>query len=241
MRLTRTLVALILFAVAFAYVEAAVVVYLRVHYDPIRRNVYPQRPDGDLFPMLRLEHLEQAGPQYEHMLWTELGRELATLFMLAAVGLVVARSFREWLAGFMIAFGVWDIFFYAFLKMLINWPQSLLTWDILFLLPVPWVGPVISPVLVAAGMIAAGVAILWREARGRPIAFAWYHWCAILGGALILVGAFCWDYQNTSAGGWPNPFNWPLFLLGEAVGLAGFVHACLAKQAAEGRRPVGRY
>jgi hypothetical protein len=227
MKLSRVLIALVLFGVAFAYVEAAVVVYLRVHYDPIRRDAYPGRPEGDLFPMLQLQHLERAGSQYVHMLWTELGRELATLLMLAAVGLAVARNFREWLAGFMIAFGVWDIFFYVFLKLLIGWPESLLTWDILFLLPVPWVGPVLSPVLVAAGMIAAGAAILWREARGRPVRFAWFHWVAVFCGAVFIMAAFCWDYENTSAGGWPNPFNWPLFMLGEAVGLGGFVHAFL--------------
>lgn len=240
MKLTRVMVVLVLFGVAFAYVEAAVVVYLRVHYDPIRRDAYPEYPDGDLFPMLRLEHLERAGPQYKQMLWTELGREFATMLMLAAVGLAVARSFREWLAAFMIAFGVWDIFFYVFLKLLIDWPESLLTWDILFLLPVPWVGPVISPVLVAVSMIAAGVAILWREARGRPIRFARFHWAMILGGALIIIAAFCWDWQNTKAGGWPNPFNWPLLIAGEAVGLAGFVHAFLQKQPTDGRRSVGR-
>lgn len=240
MKLTRVMVVLVLFGVAFAYVEAAVVVYLRVHYDPIRHDAYPEYPDGDLFPMLRLEHLERAGPQYEHMLWTELGRELATMLMLAAVGLAVARSFREWLAAFMIAFGVWDIFFYVFLKLLIDWPDSLLTWDILFLLPVPWVGPVISPVLVAVSMIAAGVAILRREARGRPVRFSRFHWAMILGGALIIITAFCWDCQNTSAGGWPRPFNWPLFIAGEAVGLAGFVHAFLQKRPADGRRSVGR-
>ncbi len=229
MKLTRVLVSLILFGVAFAYVEAAVVVYLRVHYDPIRRDAYPDRPDGDLFPMLRLEHLEEAGPQYTHMLWTELGRELATMFMLVAAGLAVARNFRQWLAGFMIAFGVWDVFFYVFLKLLIDWPESLLTWDILFLLPLPWVGPVISPVLVAVSMTAAGVAILWREARGRPIRFGRLHWVMIIGGALIITAAFCWDYQNTSAGGFPKEFNWPLFILGEAVGLAGFAHAFIRR------------
>ena len=234
MKLTRVLVVLALFGVAFAYVEAAVVVYLRAIYQPIRRAAFERRLDDELFPMLRLEHLEEAGPQYVHMLWTELGRELATILMLAAVGMAVARNVREWLAGFMITFGVWDIFFYVFLKLLIGWPASLLTWDILFLLPVPWVGPVISPVLVAVSMIAAGAALLWREACGRPVRFAWFHWVLILGGALIIIAAFCWDYQNTSAGGWPNPFNWPLFILGEAVGLAGFVHAFLAKQAATG-------
>jgi hypothetical protein len=242
MRLPRTLVALVLFGVAFAYVEAAVVVYLRVHYQPIRRAAFGERIDDELFPMLQFEHLEEAGPQYVHMLHTELGRELATLFMLAAVGLAVARNFRQWLAGFMIAFGVWDVFFYLFLKLLIGWPESLLTWDILFLLPVPWLGPVISPVLVAAGMIAAGVAIFWREARGRPVRFAWFHWVLIFGGALIIIAAFCWDWmvgscwgwQDSRAGGSATSFNWPLFILGEAVGLGGFVHAFFAKRATDG-------
>jgi len=230
MKLTRVLTALVLFGVAFAYVEAAVVVYLRAHYDPIRHGVHPKEASGELFPMLRLEHLEAAGPQYTHMLWTELGRELATLVMLAAMGLAIGRNLREWLAGFMIAFGVWDIFFYVFLKLLIDWPASVWTWDILFLLPVPWVGPVISPVLVSVSMIVAGAAIFWRESHGRPIRFRWFHWLAIIGGGLIVIVAFCWDWRNTAAGGWPNPFNWPLFIVGEAIGLAGFAHAYWSRQ-----------
>ena len=76
--------------------------------------------------------------------------------MLAAAGLAIAGNFRQWLAGFMISFGVWDIFYYVFLRLLIGWPESLMTWDLLFLLPVPWVGPVIAPVLVSLSMIVAG-------------------------------------------------------------------------------------
>lgn len=234
MRLTRVLAALVLFGVAFAYVEAAVVVYLRVHYDPIRQDAFGEQPGGELFPMLQLEHLQEAGTQYTHMLWTELGREFATLVMLAAAGLAIAGNFRQWLAGFMIAFGVWDVFYYVFLKVLIDWPASIRTWDILFLLPVPWVGPVIAPVLVAVSMIAAGTAILWRESREQPIRFRWFHWLAIVGGGLIVILAFCWDFRNVSAGGLPNPFHWPLFALGELVGLTGFVHAYVTPEAAHG-------
>lgn len=225
MRLTRILAALVLFAVAFGYVEAAVVVYLRAHYDPIRRDTFQRTCEGELFPMLQLEHLEAAGSQYTHMLLVELGRELATLVMLAAAAAAVARNFREWLAGFMIAFGVWDVFYYVFLKLLIDWPDSLMTWDILFLLPMPWVGPVISPVVVAASMIAAGVVVLWRESCGRPIGFRWFHWVAIVGGGLIVIVSFCWGAEDC-ASGLPERFNWPLFALGEVVGLVGFAHAC---------------
>ncbi len=223
MKLTRTLVAMVLFGAAFGYVEAAVVVYLRTICGPVRRQVFPEERHDEVFPLLQLEHLGAAGQM--HVLWTELGREFATMIMLAAVALPAAQNFRQWLAGFMIAFGVWDIFYYVFLKLLIDWPESLLTWDILFLIPVPWVGPVIAPVLVAVSMIAAGTAILWRESAGRPIRFGRLHWCLIFGGGLIVIVAFCWDFRHTAAGGWPHPFNWPLFALGEAVGLAGFLRA----------------
>jgi len=225
MKLMRTLVAIALLGIAFGYVEAAVVVYLRTICEPIRRDVFTGEHHDNVFPLLQLKHLDEAGPQYTHALWTEVGRELATMIMLAAIALLAAQNFRQWLAGFMIAFGTWDIFYYVFLKLLIDWPGSLLTWDILFLIPVPWVGPVIAPVLIAVSMIAAGAAILWRESVGRPVRFGKFHWGTILAGGLIIIVAFCWDFRNTSAGGWPHSFNWPLFALGEVVGLVGFVHA----------------
>jgi len=65
-------------------------------------------------------------------------REAATLALLAAVAIAVGKSADRSFAAFLIAFGVWDLSFYAFLKLLIHWPASLLTWDVLFLVPVPW-------------------------------------------------------------------------------------------------------
>ena len=240
MKLTRVLVALVLFGVGFAYVEAAVVVYLRDILQPVRQELLAGAPHHDVFPLLSSEQLQAAGPKYGRAVMTELARELATLLILGAVALAIARNFRQGLAGFMIAFGVWDIFYYLFLRLLLGWPQSLLTWDVLFLLPTVWAGPVISPLLVAVAMITAGLVILRREARGRPVPFAWPHWATILAGAVIIICAFCWDWQNTSTGGWPNPFNWPLFILGMAVGAAGFGHAFVWKRATGGRRSVGR-
>ena len=147
--------------------------------------------------------------------------------MLAAAGLAIARNFRQWMAGFMIVFGVWDIFYYVFLRLLIRWPQSLATWDILFLVPVPWVGPVITPVLVSLSMILAGGAILWREAVDRPIELSQLHWAIIMLGGLTVIVAFCWDFCHMAAGGMPQSFNWPLFALGEAVGIGSFLHALM--------------
>src|ERR1700680_5343374 len=91
------------------------------------------------------------------------------MLMLAAIALAVARNARQWSAAFAIAFGVWDIVFYACLKLILGWPASLFTWDILFLIPVPWVCPVIAPALVSLAMIAAGIWCLCRDEAGRPL------------------------------------------------------------------------
>ena len=225
MKLARVLGALVLFGVSFGYVEAAVVVYLQTLYQPLRDAAYGEAYRNEVVPPLRLEHLEAAGPQHAHLLLVELGREFATLVLLAAAGLAVARNVREWLAGFVIAFGVWDVFYYVFLRLLIGWPASLWTWDLLFLLPVPWVGPVLAPAIVSATMIATGAITLWREDRGRPVRARWLDWLMIFAGGLVIIAAFCWDWRNSMAGQWPNPFHWPLFWLGEALGVGGFVSA----------------
>jgi hypothetical protein len=221
----RVVCALLLFGISFGYVEAAVVVYLRDLYAPLHEQFHPGRSSNDLFPIMRLEQLHSSGQAAMRWLWTELIRELATLVMLASVGSVLARNIRQWFAGFMISFGVWDIAYYVFLKLLIDWPDSLFTWDLLFLLPVPWAGPVVAPVLVATSMILAGNVILYRELCGGPILLGWHQWLAILSGGAIVVMAFCWDYRNLLDGGEPNPFNWPVFFLGMGIGTSSFAFA----------------
>jgi hypothetical protein len=221
----RVLISLGLFGISFAFVEAAVVEYLRFVWQPIHARLFPAAPVDSIFPIIRLDQLEAEGPEQLRLLTTELAREVATMLMLGSVALAIARNCRQWFAGFMIAFGVWDIFFYLFLKLLLAWPESLATWDLLFLLPVPWVGPVWSPIVVSMGMVAAGVTLLRREAIGRPVEFAWSHVMGIGTGALIVIIAFCWDWRNIVAGGEPKPFQWPLFSIGMAIGLLSFLHA----------------
>lgn len=221
----RTVAALLLFGLSFGYVEAAIVVYLRAIYDPIRQEIHPDKPPGELLPLITYEDLKALGVVHQRRLLTELGREFATLVMLAAVALAVARRPVTFMAAFCTIFGIWDVFYYVFLKVLIDWPTSLMTWDILFLLPVPWVGPVISPVIVALTMIVFGLLTLWLESKGTPIQLRWPHWTGLSVGGLIVVLAFCWDFRNTSAGGWPQGFNWPLLTLGETLGICAIIHA----------------
>lgn len=257
--LPRVLVGLWLFGISFGCVEAAVVAYLRAIYEPVRQKVDPDRPAGELFPLLTYDQLialdadaravetvagtqphlaidpaaqpgsasdglKASGLPYGHQrrLWTELGREAATLVMLASAGVLVAVNFHQWMAAFLIAFGVWDIFYYVFLKVLLDWPASLMTWDILFLIPLPWVGPVITPVLVAATMIVCGTIVLWHEFAGRRVRLGLWSWLSIVAGGFVLVVSFCWDWRNIAAGGYPATFAWPIYIFGLLLGIAGF-------------------
>lgn len=221
-RLLGVTAAVVLFAIAFAYVESAVVIGLRELYDPLRASLYPDRPPGELFPLITAEQLRTAGPAHMRHLAIELGRELATLVMLATVAAAAARSLGQWFAWFMIAFGVWDIFYYVWLAVCIGWPTSLGQWDILFLLPVVWAGPVIAPIVVSLAMISAGGVILGCEARGVAWRPGRRASAGILLGALIVIVAFCWDSRRLMAGHLPRAFPTWLFTLGLAVGAAFF-------------------
>ena len=220
--LPRQVAALLLFAIAFGYLEAAVVSYLRVLHEPARLHYYPGRRPAEMFPLLTLEQVRAAAPEQRKTLLVEIGREAATMVMLAAMALAVSRNIRQWTAAFAIAFGVWDIVFYAGLKMLLDWPASLFTWDILFLIPVPWVGPVLAPVLVSIAMIAGGILCLWREAEGRPLRIRFRNGAGVVLGALVIILSFTLDYRNIMAGGMPQPFHWGVFLVGMAIGAVSF-------------------
>jgi hypothetical protein len=211
-----------IFGVAFGYVEAAVVAYLRALYDPLRAQFYPGT-SGQIFPLLTIEQLRQLGPEHIRLLETELGREAATLLMVAGAALLAARKGREFVAAFLVCFGVWDITFYLFLRILLHWPSSLLTWDVLFLIPVPWTGPVIAPVLVSLSMVVSGLVLLWREYAGMPLHLRLLQWGLIVLRGVLIVAAFVWDFRNTGSGGSPRSFNWALFVAGEAIGTSSFL------------------
>jgi len=219
-RLRRIVVGLFLFGISFGYVEAAVVIYLRALYEPLRERLTPGRAPGDLFPLVDSGRMVSVAPETKRLLEVEVIREAATLIMLAAAAMLVAGERSFWLPAFSIAFGVWDISFYLFLKLWIDWPASLLTWDLLFLLPVPWASPVLAPVLVSLTIIGCGLAALYRPVYIRP-----REWLGlVLGGALVIL-SFTWDFQYLLAGGLPHYFAWWLFLAGELLSLGTFVHA----------------
>jgi hypothetical protein len=221
----RQVLAILLFGISFGYVEAAVVTYLRPQFDSVRATFIPATSRGDLFPMLSPQQVRAAGPDMVRLVGTEIAREAATLLMLGAVAAAVGGNFRQGLAFFLLAFGAWDLSYYAFLKVLIDWPKSLLTWDVLFLIPVPWSGPLLAPTLVALTMVGTGLVYLWRESNGHAIRLRLVHWLGACAGALSILAAFTWDYRNVMAGGMPRPFHWPLFAFGEVLWVMAFLHA----------------
>ncbi len=215
----RTLFSLILFGIAFGYLEAAVVVYLRALSEPIREGA--GLPIGNVFPLTPATQLGS----YLRVVKIELVREASTLIMLASIALTAGSAFRSWLAAFSLVFGVWDLAFYASLKVLIAWPQTFFTWDLLFLLPVPWSAPVLAPVIVAASLVIGGGLGLWRE----PPRVGWVPWTLLVSGGAILLVSFMWDWRNISQGGAPHPFAWGIFVMGESIGVAGLIAAVLHK------------
>ena len=206
MSLRRRIAWLIVFAVAMAYVESAVVVYLRAIY-------YPQ---GFAFPLVLMP---------PGMVAIELGREAATLVMLLGVAMLAGKDRWDSIALFCIAFGVWDIAYYVWLWVFLRWPPSLLTWDVLFLIPVPWIGPVAAPVIVSVVMIVGGMALASRRAGGQAVGFSpALQALALAGGALVL-GSFMLDFQVVVRQMEPLPFRWGLFGSGVALVVVALVLA----------------
>jgi hypothetical protein len=185
------------FAIAMAWVESACVLYIRTlvgRLEPYQANPLPL-----------------AGALGNVELW----REAATLVMLAAVGLLAGRTWRRRVGYAALAFGVWDIFYYVFLRLMCGWPRSLFDWDVLFLLPLPWWGPVLAPMSIALVMIAWGTLVTQPEADAVQARWSWaLGWTGIA----LALATFMIDAWRALPGGrdavlqvLPRTFNWPLF------------------------------
>ena len=175
------LAGLVLFGIGFGFVEAVVVVDLRAILSPAAGWTGPLSA-GEIFPMIPIDRLEQADPVAARLMKIEVIREAATLVMLAGVGLAAGRTSLQRFSAFLVAFGIWDLSYYLSLKLLLGWPASVWTWDILFLIPVPWAAPVLAPAIVAASMVVAGSAVIVREASGRPFRVSRWEWTVIVAG-----------------------------------------------------------
>jgi hypothetical protein len=203
--LNRQLLLSFFFATAMAYLESAVVVYLRLLY----------YPEGFEFPL---------APIPPFILWVEIGREAATIIMLYTVARFLARNAMQAFAWFCFNFAVWDLWYYGWLKIFLNWPASLLDWDVLFLIPLPWISPVLAPVLVSLALLLTALLILWRENRNQPFHFSRMDWLAEIFLGLVIIVSFLLQLDRVAANQVPADYPWWLFLAALFVGLALFFY-----------------
>jgi hypothetical protein len=189
------------FAIAMAFLEAVVVVYIR--------------------GLLQITNDHVALGPYVMM---ETWREAATLVMLIAVGWLAGRQGTERLAYGWFAFGMWDIWYYIWLKVLTGWPETWLNWDVLFLIPLRWWGPVLAPMLIAALICVVTALAVARMERAERLGFTRGRVGAAVLGALLALYVFMSDSINALLQGrtdWdtlrPEPFKWPLFLVALAL------------------------
>jgi hypothetical protein len=193
------------YAIAMAYIEAAVVVYLR--------------------EMHGIEELMRDLPStLDRFVVIELGREAMTIVMLLSVGWIAGRKLQDRLGHFVFAFGLWDIAYYLWLAIFLGWPDSPLDWDVLFLLPVPWWGPVLAPALIAAVMCIGGTAAVRGADQGVEWRLSWSNAAIAAAGIAIVLFTFTVDGlraipdgANAVAEVRPGDFQWPVFALGFIV------------------------
>jgi hypothetical protein len=185
---------LVAFSVSMAFVEAAVVVYLREIIG-----------GGPVFPM------KEISPQ---LVAVEVLREAATILMLVSVAFLSFGGEARRMGAFLLLFAVWDIFYYVWLSVTIGWPGGIADWDVLFLIPLPWVGPVWSVLLICAGMIAFSVPFLRAPEEARFAPGLW-GWASGVAGTLTIVATYILEWKKIGYGaGIPSDFSVLPFFLG---------------------------
>ena len=217
-KITGTILTISLFSIAMGFMEGAVVVYLRKIY----------YPDGFTFPLMPID---------PNLALTEVIREAATLIMLITIGIIAGRTKTERFGFFIFCFAVWDITYYISLYLILGWPSSFFTWDILFLIPVTWVGPVIGPVLNSLSMMAFALLISYFTTKNRGIQIKAREWFLLIIGSLIVIVSYTEDYvtfMQSQFSFWqllspsnndkvmqlatsyiPESFAWWIFIIGE--------------------------
>jgi len=206
--LRNRIIWLVIFSIAMGFLETAVVIYLRDLY----------YPDGFAFPLTFMSGRNAV---------VELLREAATIIMLAGVGILSGRTANERFAFFLSSFAIWDIFYYVFLKLFLDWPASLFTWDILFLIPVPWIGPVIDPIIISLTMILLSACLVYRDDQSSTNRLSFKEWTLLIMGSLVVIGSWTWEYlqYNFSAADptialntfVPKAYPWIVFWIGEGL------------------------
>ena len=193
-----------IFSISMGFVESAVVVYLRrIYY-----------PEGFSFPLK---------PLIDNLMGVEVLREAATIFMLLSAAALAGKKIWERFAYFLFCFGVWDIFYYIWLKVLLDWPSTIFDWDILFLMPMPWIGPVIAPVTISMLMIFFGIFIIYSFYKGYDFKPILISRILVLVGTGFIIFSFMRDTGATLRQQLPQPYLYGFLFIGAILYAAAFI------------------
>jgi hypothetical protein len=118
-----------------------------------------------------------------------------------------------------VVFGVWDIGYYFWLWVFSGWPEALTTWDLLFLLPVPWAGPVWAPMAVSLALVAFGLALAGRYRAGLAPRTGRWPLATLVAGGVVVVLSFVTNAALVLDAGTPIDFAWPIFAAGMVLGI----------------------
>ena len=173
----KILLPVLIYSIAMGILEAIVVVYLRdIYY-----------PEGFKFPLMIIP---------DSTLRVEILREFCTLVMLISIAVIAGKNKLEMFSYFIFSFAVWDLAYYIGLKLILNWPSSFFTWDILFLIPIPWIGPVLAPVISSVFMIILSLLFLFLQRKNQIVRINVIEWTLIFSGAVIIFISFIWNYAE---------------------------------------------
>jgi len=199
----QRLLLVLIFAFAMGLLEAICVIYLR-------RLIMPAGLESGHAPARIGRHVE-------------LIREASTIIMLAATAWLAGTNVRSRLAAFFVMFGIWDILYYAGLKWLADWPSAWLEWDCLFLIPKPWYGPVLAPVLISAFFVLACGLLFLLEETGRKTTITRLELALYAAGMSVWYWSFVKDTGYILTHGYNAvAYSWPLFACGSLLCAAGF-------------------
>jgi len=213
----KNLIFLLIFGIGMGFLEAIVVFYIRYIY----------YPEGFSFPLAMMS---------KEIYIAELIREICTIIMLFSISIIAGKNRLQIVAYFLFSFAIWDIFYYIALKLFLNWPPSLLTWDVLFFIPIIWIGPVIAPIICSFTMILFSSIILFMQDKKIDFKITKIEWLFLGLGSLFIFITFIWDslnilVSNNLIGEYlsskqtdilkhvvltyiPSHYNWTLFIIG---------------------------
>jgi len=147
-------------------------------------------------------------PGADRYVLIEIGREAATIVLILTASWLMVSTWRKRVAYFLIIFAIWDIFYYLWLKVLLNWPSSILDWDILFLIPITWASPVLAPIITSLTMLLIASLLL----TNKTIRLTLLPTAVLAVLVIMIIVLYCLAGLKITEPDYNSYFSWPVFI-----------------------------